>query len=168
MKTKQLLSTILVAGMALFSACDQKTETSEETIVNKEVLAENKESVDMKVEGMVCAMGCAKFIEKEVGDLSGIVASKVDFEEGTAKFEFDKSVMSAEEIESFINDIHDGQYKASIVSAQSEMEEPKEEEIKETEIENEKEEKESVAAVSQKLQNISFPKLFTYFLKSLR
>jgi hypothetical protein len=49
--------------------------------VQKEVLAENKVEVKMEVEGMTCAMGCAKYIEEKVGGMEGVVASTVNFEE---------------------------------------------------------------------------------------
>ena len=149
----------------VFESCESAKEESTEG-VKTEVLAENKESVQMKVDGMVCAMGCAKYIQEQVADLNGVVASNVNFEEGSAVFEFDKSVLSATEIESFINEIHDGQYSATIADEEAGDEVEKEIEV-EVEEEEETEKKVDVASVSQNL-NISLPKLFTYFLKALK
>ncbi|MEX2379229.1 MAG: heavy metal-associated domain-containing protein, partial [Vicingaceae bacterium] len=125
--------------------------------------------VKMEIEGMVCAMGCAKYIEDKVADLDGIVASKVDFKAGLASFEFDKTTMTAEEIQSFISEIHDGQYKAKVLSDQEtelpaeekEMETPAAEEPKVSKEEN------PISAVKEKI-NVNFPELLTYFLKQLR
>jgi copper chaperone CopZ len=161
---------LAVIGIQACGDTNQQAEKEVETKVQKEVLAENKAKVEMKVEGMVCAMGCAKYIEEKVADLDGIVISSVNFEEGTAQFEFDKTQLGANEIESYINDIHDGQYKASIVAANAK------EEVKTSESEvDEKEElddegnatKKSLTAVKKQI-NLSFPKLFTYFMKQLR
>jgi cation transport ATPase len=121
----------------------------------------------MEIEGMVCAMGCAKYIEDNVADLNGIVASKVDFESAVATFEFDKTAMSAEDIETFISEIHDGQYKAKVLLDQ-EIETTTEEVEKATKVKSETpEEESSISAVREKI-NFNFPELLTYFLKQLR
>lgn len=165
MKIKVLSFALLFSVAFVFKSC-QEAETDKATVAT-EVLAENKQEVDMKVEGMVCAMGCAKYIEKEVGEMNGVLASAVNYEEGTAHFQFDKSVLSANDIEKFINDIHDGQYSATITAeAPSEN---KATSIEEKNIDNndvEEEVEKEVVSLKENL-NISFPKLFTYFLKAL-
>lgn len=161
-----------IAFVACNSNEQSKTEAKEES-QKTEVLAENKTEVKLEIEGMVCAMGCAKYIEDEVAGLSGIVASKVDFEAGVGSFEFDKSAMTAEEIQSFISEIHDGQYKAKVV-LDDEAEVPAEASegkvpTDATDADKAKVAKEesSISAVREKI-NISFPQLLTYFLKQLR
>ena len=166
MKIRVISYALLFSVAFIFQSC-QEAETEKATVAT-EVLAENKQEVDMKVEGMVCAMGCAKYIEKEVGDMNGVLASAVNYEEGTAHFQFDNSVLSANDIEKFINDIHDGQYSASITAEatssnnDSSLDEEKSDDKNQTEEEVEKE----VVSLKENL-NISFPKLFTYFLKAL-
>ena len=134
---------------------------SSEKKIKTEVLAENKVEVKMEVEGMTCAMGCAKSIEDKVGDLDGVVASSVNFEDKIATFEFDKTTTSPEKIQEFIGNIHDGQYSAKPV----ENEDANSEEKLDTD-ENTNKEK-SVTSVSERI-NISFPELFTYFIKRIR
>ena len=124
----------------------------------KEVLAENKVEVKMEVEGMTCAMGCAKYIEDKVGGMNGIVASKVDFDEKIATFEFDKTATSPEAIQEFISNIHEGQYKATIANSETEIELD----------ENSDEGEEEVTASIKERINFSFPELFTYFIKQIR
>lgn len=153
---------------ALFISCgDSKTSShdaevieisSPEKKIQKEVLAENKAEVKMDVEGMTCAMGCAKFIEDKVGGMEGIVASTVNFDEKVATFEFDKTATSPEAIQEFINNIHEGQYKAKIATSDSN-----------TEVEDNKaaEETEVTASIRERI-NVSFPQLFTYFIKKIR
>lgn len=167
MKKSVLFSLVSFVCIALISSCDTANSTiSENSASNKvekqmktEVLAENKAEVKMEVEGMVCAMGCAKYIEDKVAGLEGIVASKVNFEEGVATFEYDKTALSPESIVEFIDEMHDGQYKAKVASI----------EIPESEIENtSNESEESIGSVSERIDNISLPQLFTFLLKRLR
>ncbi len=164
--------TLVTLVVVLLGACQTEPKQVEISTAEVEaksdikktaILAENKSSVDMKVEGMVCAMGCAKFIEEKVADLDGIVFSEVDFEEGMAHFEFDKTALNSDEIKTFINEIHEGQYKASIADVE-ELEEEIDEAVEE---DDNTEAEESVISV-RKHVNISFPELFTYFLKRLR
>ena len=167
---KKLVSVIAFSTIVLssFNSCNApQAEVKEISIESSnikskktEVLAINKSEVTMKVDGMVCAMGCAQYIQDKVGGLNGIVDSKVNFEEGAATFVFDKTTTSPEDIETFINEMHEGQYKAKIADAS-----------KEANIENEEktESKETITSTSFKDRfNISFPELFTYFIKHLR
>lgn len=141
---------LIVCAFALVS-CQSKQQLDLETA-----------TVDMKVEGMVCAMGCAKYIEDQVAELDGVLKSEVIFEDGIAKFEFNKNVISSEELEEFIDEIHDGQYDAEILAN-----DPKQEESTPENKTTEENDNEEVVAVSEKFQ-ISFPQLLSYFLKSLR
>lgn len=169
---KLVVSLAVVFSLGLVVSCNSSNSNSsaESEVVEmekKELLAENKEAVDMKVEGMVCAMGCAKYIEDKVAALDGVVLSEVNFEEGLAHFEYDKTVTSPEDLEKFIADIHDGQYKAEVVTAE-ELEEAEQEleELEEEELGSEDSEEE-VAAVYQRFQ-FSIPDLLGYFLQGLR
>lgn len=167
------LSLILSFSMLGLFACQQAAEKTTE-VTDEAQLA----SVEMKVEGMVCAMGCAKFIEDKVAEESGVTESKVDFGSETAYFTYDANQWTAEELEQFIDEIHDGQYNATIVSQQEGdpstvlrqdqdgSSGTEDETIEETEEEVDEEEVD-VAQVVQKVQNISFPQLLTYFMKRL-
>lgn len=162
--------TVILASL-FFVACsstDAAKEESKKEEKKVEVLAENKSAVKMEIDGMVCAMGCAKYIEDKVADLDGILSSKVDFEAGIADFEFDQSAMTAEEIQTFISEIHDGQYKATLVTEQKEevKTEGSEVEAESTPVEVAKSEN-PISSVREKL-DINFPELLTYFLKQLR
>lgn len=159
---------VLVSSCGDFVSVGKQAESidipSSEKKIKTEVLAENKVEVKMEVEGMTCAMGCAKYIEEKVGDLDGVVASSVNFEEKIATFEFDKTTTSSEKIQEFISNIHDGQYKAKPISGDNAID------TKYDANEDEKataEENESVASVTERI-NISFPELFTYFIKRIR
>ena len=146
-------------SVSILSACGSPVNSSsEETNITKELLAENKAEVEMEVEGMVCAKGCAKFIEDKVLDLEGVVASNVNFEEGIAHFEFDKTSLTQEEIQEYINSIHEGQYKATIAQDENDSEIEDEGSGKEGEV---------ISSVKERI-NTTIPQLFTYFIKRIR
>jgi copper chaperone CopZ len=162
------LSLILSFSILGLFACQQAEEKKAEITAEPQLA-----SVEMKVEGMVCAMGCAKFIQDKVAEEAGVTESKVDFESETAYFTYDANQWTAEELEQFIDGIHDGQYDATIVAQGQDstpaeaLEDAEEEAIEETDDEDGDNEEVDVAQVVNKVQNISFPELLTYFMKRL-
>jgi len=161
--------TVILASL-FFVACSSADSTNKESKKEEKkvaVLAENKSAVKMEIDGMVCAMGCAKYIEDKVADLDGILSSKVDFEAGFADFEFDRSAMTAEEIQTFISEIHDGQYKATLVAEQEKEVKTEEVEGESTSPSKDSQKENPISSVREKL-DINFPELLTYFLKQLR
>ena len=163
MKKNSFAFLVAIFTVLVMTAChnDQLEDKLQEEPI--EQIAENTAQVDMKVEGMVCAMGCAKFIQDAVSEVDGVVLSEVSFTEEKAHFEFDRSMLTAEEIKEIINNIHDGQYAATILAA-----EDNEPEAIEKSSNNENEEEDELSSVRQQHINITFPELFTYFLRSLR
>lgn len=107
--------------------------------------------VEMGIEGMVCAMGCAKMIEKEVSALNGVVKCEVDFEGKKAEVSYDKKVVSEGKIVELIQSFNEGQYKVV------KLEEKKEEQ----EMEEDTEE------ISYNHRSFTFPAIITYFMQSL-
>ena len=101
MKKIQLFS--LLIGLFVFTGCKNnqapKTVTVETTAV-KTVEASFKEarSMAMNIEGMVCAVGCAAVIEKNLNQTVGIKEAKVDFETKKATLIFDAEVLSPNEV----------------------------------------------------------------------
>ncbi len=166
MKFRNTAIALSISLLTLF-ACQNAVEEK-----TTEVLEEKLATVEMKVDGMVCAMGCAKFIQDKVAEQEGVKESKVDFESETAYFTFNENAISAEELEKFIDEIHDGQYDATIAvkgmeSSSTEVSDDKQEEETMEEEEESVEEEKSVVQVVSKMQNISFPELLTYFMKRL-
>jgi len=49
---------------------------------------------EFKIEGMTCAMGCAKTIEKKMAKMDGVKSAKVDFERELAMVEYDESMVT--------------------------------------------------------------------------
>jgi mercuric ion binding protein len=101
----------LMFVVTVVSSCGSSSEQTQTT--STEVSTENLTVADYAIEGMVCAMGCAATIEKDVASLTGVVNSDVDYELGKAHFEFDATAISEKEIIAKIESIADGQYKVN-------------------------------------------------------
>ncbi|WP_348822526.1 heavy-metal-associated domain-containing protein [Flavobacterium aestuarii] len=116
-----------IAAVALFSllfaSCkDSKTEVKTETAsteattpkVKKEIAAENLQTASFTIEGMTCAIGCAKTIQEELTELDGVQTAKVDFDKKLATVTFDKTVQTPETLTKVVQDTGDGKtYKVS-------------------------------------------------------
>ncbi|PCJ26344.1 MAG: hypothetical protein COA97_06065 [Flavobacteriales bacterium] len=105
MKTINKIFTLLFIVTIIFSCGNDEQQTEEE------VSTKNLTIANYAIEGMVCAMGCAGTIEKEVDGMAGVIVSDVDYEAGKAHFEFDESIVSEKEIIAKIEEIANGQYK---------------------------------------------------------
>ncbi|WP_040279474.1 heavy-metal-associated domain-containing protein [Psychroserpens damuponensis] len=51
------------------------------------------------IEGMTCAMGCAKAIEKKMAKMDGVKSAKVDFEKELAMVEYDEAMVTPKTLE---------------------------------------------------------------------
>jgi len=103
-----------LAIIFLISSCSETTAQSAD--VTQEVV---KNSImAMGIEGMTCAMGCARSIETELKNVDGVSNAVVDFESATASIEFNPSLVSEARLLAFVNDYKDGSYKATTMLAQ--------------------------------------------------
>lgn len=151
---------VLIAFATTLGSCGEDHNHSHdvENIGTTEVVAGETQTVDYAVEGMVCAMGCAATIQKEVADIDGVIISDVNYEDEKAHFEFDPSKTSEEAIKAKIATIADGQY---VLSTWEEKEEQVIEAVEEESVEDE----ESMVQVS--LPSFEIPNLFTLLLNQL-
>lgn len=98
------------------TASEPKKEASTETVEpTKEVTAAVKpETATFNIEGMTCAMGCAKTIEKELAAMDGVQSATVDFDKKTATVEFDATKQTPEKLVETVEATADGKtYKVS-------------------------------------------------------
>jgi len=120
MKIKKTLA-LLAFSAILFVGCkDTATEknkeettnevTSNETSTSNEV-AGKMEKATFEIEGMSCAVGCAKVIEGKLTKLNGVKSAVVDFETKTATVEFDNAKQTITTIEETVEKIANGAYK---------------------------------------------------------
>ncbi|WP_035669626.1 heavy-metal-associated domain-containing protein [Flavobacterium sp. 83] len=120
--TKSIVA-IALAGL-LFVSCKKNTEETTATTtastentapkVKKEIAVANLQTASFKVDGMTCAIGCAKTIESELSDLDGVQKATVDFDKKLATVTFDKTVQNPESLTKVVEATADGKtYKVS-------------------------------------------------------
>ena len=156
MKFKKIIALIVV--VAFVYSCSN-SDQNEKTAI--EISSENLTIADYAIDGMVCAMGCAATIEKDIAALTGVVNANVDYEAGKAHFEFDEAVISEKEIITKIENIADGQYKVK-----EWVEEKNDEEVIEPDDVETSEESEGVLT-NVSLPSFKIPNLFTLLLDQI-
>src|SRR6187402_1606567 len=100
------IAIIALSGLLFASCKDNKTEVKAETAsteepapkVKKEIAAANLQKASFNIEGMTCAVGCAKTIQEELTALDGVQEAKVDFDKKLATVSFDKTVQTPESL----------------------------------------------------------------------
>jgi copper chaperone CopZ len=112
--TKTILTLAFVSLLTV--SCKKEAEKKEE-ITEKEmaapkkevvIAAENVQTASFEVEGMTCAVGCAKTIEEELGALDGVQKATVDFDSKKATVVFDKTIQSQDNLTKVVEATADG------------------------------------------------------------
>lgn len=125
MKFTKIIAAFAIASLVLVS-CKKEEDKNLANIkpVNtavkehKAIAAENVQTASFKIEGMTCAMGCAKTIEKELSNLDGVEKATVDFDKKTATVVFDKTVQNQENLTKTVQATGDGKtYKVSNIKS---------------------------------------------------
>jgi mercuric ion binding protein len=118
----------LALSSVLFVGCketNQKVELKENTSsvtkeINKKTIATKPQTATFKIDGMSCAIGCAKTIEKKLAATNGIQEAKVDFEKKEATVNFDADAISSEKIQEIVEKAADGKtYKVSNIKVKA-------------------------------------------------
>lgn len=121
MNFKKSIVTLILTSV-LFVGCKEKEtdivskETSETATpkVKKEIAAANLQTTSFSVEGMTCAVGCAKTIQEDLTALDGVQKATVDFDTKLATVTFDKTVQTPEKLTTVVEATADGKtYKVS-------------------------------------------------------
>ena len=117
MKFTKIIATFAIAGLVLVS-CKKEEDKSMALIKaqaekeapkeHKAIAAENIQTASFEIEGMTCAMGCAKTIEKELSNLDGVEKATVDFDKKTATVVFDKTIQNQENLTKVVQATGDG------------------------------------------------------------
>lgn len=144
-------------SIALNSCSNSALETEESVSVN----AENVVVADYSVEGMVCAMGCAKTIQDELAAMNGVVACDVDFDNGKAHIEYDKSQLDEKDLIAVIEGLAEGKYKVSEWNGDVEAEK------KEAEFEVEESENSEGSTGEVSLPSFEMPNLLDLLLNQI-
>lgn len=125
MKFTKIITALAISGLVLVSC--KKEEDKSLAIINadktvtkehKAIAAENVQTASFTIEGMTCAVGCAKTIEKELSNLEGVEKAAVDFDKKTATVTFDKTIQNPESLTKVVQETGDGKtYKTSNVKS---------------------------------------------------
>ncbi|CAC9973277.1 heavy-metal-associated domain-containing protein [Flavobacterium panici] len=121
MKFTKIIASLAIAGLVLVSC--KKEEDKSLAVINAEkstskehkpIAAENVQTASFNIEGMTCAVGCAKTIETELSNLEGVEKATVDFDKKLATVTFDKTVQNSESLTKVVQETGDGKtYKVS-------------------------------------------------------
>ena len=119
-KMKKILF-ICVMTLAIVSCKDNTTpktisvDTQTKTVTketSKEDLAANYNKAEFKIDGMTCAVGCAKRIESKLAAMEGVKSATVDFEQKLAKVEYNDAKVDFEALTNQVAKVP-GEYKVS-------------------------------------------------------
>lgn len=88
----------------LLGACKNEQQPITKTVTHPQETVQEKSlnpdanyvAATFEIEGMTCAMGCAKTIEKNIAKMDGIKDIVVDFETKTAQVEYDPAMVNKE------------------------------------------------------------------------
>jgi copper chaperone CopZ len=117
-----LSKSLFVVALAsfLFISCkkneaEQAKVTTELTTSNKEIVAAVKpETASFNIDGMTCAIGCAKTIQEKLAEMDGVQNATVDFDKKTATVAFDATKQTPEKLIEAVEAAADGKtYKVS-------------------------------------------------------
>ncbi|MFD2822789.1 heavy-metal-associated domain-containing protein [Lacinutrix iliipiscaria] len=111
---KNLLLVAVIACTAL--SCKNETKPEVKTIESEVVLETAKADLDpnatyakaeFTIEGMTCAVGCAKTIEKKLAKMEGVKSAKVDYDNKLAMVEFDNAKVTTTTLEETVKKVGD-------------------------------------------------------------
>ncbi|MDG4716133.1 cation transporter [Winogradskyella marincola] len=112
---KKIKNIIVASALLLaFTSCKQQAEPEVKTVdveVSSKDVAKTLDpnatyaKVEFGIEGMTCAMGCAKTIEKKMAKMEGVKSAKVDFDKRMAMVEYDEAKVSPEALEETVTKV---------------------------------------------------------------
>lgn len=118
MNTFKNLLAISVAVLLSF-ACKQQTNPEIKTIETENAPQATKfnpnatyAKAEFTIDGMTCAIGCAKTIEKKISGMDGVKSATVDFDRKLAMVEYDEAKVTPASLEETVTNVSDV-YKVS-------------------------------------------------------
>ena len=114
MNSSKIITAMAIASI-LMIGCKKETEKAkpEATVTatpaaKKPIAAANVQTASFAIEGMTCAVGCAKTIEKKLAESEGVEKATVDFDKKLATVSFDKTVQNPSSLTQVIEGVADG------------------------------------------------------------
>lgn len=113
MKTLKKFVAFLLLVVA-FAACKNNTEPEVKTVETDVAVVAAKldpnatyAKAEFTIDGMTCAMGCAKTIEKKIAKMEGVKSAKVDFDRRLAMVEYDEAQVTPATLEATVVKVAD-------------------------------------------------------------
>lgn len=113
MKNLKNILAIAIITMATFS-CKNETQPEVKTVDTEVEVAiaeldpnATYAKAEFKIEGMTCAMGCAKTIEKKMAKMEGVKSATVDFGRELAMVEYDEAKVTPASLEGTVTSVAD-------------------------------------------------------------
>ncbi|UAB76224.1 heavy-metal-associated domain-containing protein [Mesoflavibacter sp. SCSIO 43206] len=115
----KLFKNILALAIVTLFAFSCKNEAKPEVVTspNSEITTNNEVAkldpnanyakAEFTIEGMTCAMGCAKTIEKKMAKMEGVKSATVDFDKKLAMVEYDDAKVTQESLENTVTSVAD-------------------------------------------------------------
>ncbi len=107
LKNLLVVAFISVSVMACKNEAKPEVKTVETEVASEVKTNEAKQldpnatyaKAEFGIEGMTCAMGCAKTIEKKIAKMDGVKSAKVDFEKEIAMVEYNEAKVTTNSLE---------------------------------------------------------------------
>jgi mercuric ion binding protein len=117
--TQSLLALTLTS--VLLTSCKKETNVPTSEVANENTTTETvvtaavkPETATFGIEGMTCAMGCAKTIEKKLAAMDGVQKATVDFDKKTATVAYDADKQTQKNLFATVEAAADGKtYKVT-------------------------------------------------------
>ena len=115
MKTLKNILAIGFIALVIFN-CKNESQPEVKTVETETAAETTKAELDpnatyakaeFKIEGMTCAMGCAKTIEKKIAKMEGVKSASVDFDRQLAMVEYDEAKVTPATLESTVISVGD-------------------------------------------------------------
>lgn len=105
MKTLKNIALIALTTLSVV-ACKDESQPEVKTVETEELAVANTldpnatyVKAEFGIEGMTCAMGCAKTIEKKIAKMEGVKSATVDFDKRLAMVEYDDTKVTTSSLE---------------------------------------------------------------------
>ncbi|MEN3323951.1 heavy metal-associated domain-containing protein [Mariniflexile soesokkakense] len=121
------IKNILMVGVIALFAMNCKNETKPE-VKTVDVATETANTIDpnatyakaeFTIDGMTCAMGCAKTIENKIAKMDGVKYATVDFDKKLAMVEYDEAKVTPALLEKTVTKVSDTYKVSNMKSANS-------------------------------------------------
>lgn len=107
--TKSIASFLIIA-ISFFSCKNGVSENSTLVATTKKAIAADAkiETASFTIDGMTCAIGCAKTIEKKLNETDGVQTATVDFDKKIGTVSYDSEVQNPDKLKLIVEAVADG------------------------------------------------------------